>query len=84
MSRKNKTPSKGSEAFKALMPSHGDQNTMAQRLDVAQDQVSRWATGAQRPSIEARKMLEAKLGIALLDWDEDPVAPYEHPGAECA
>ncbi len=59
-------------AFAALMPKHGDQQKMAERLSLTQDQVSRWATGDRRPDTEARATLEQKLGIGWREWDLPP------------
>jgi transcriptional regulator with XRE-family HTH domain len=78
-----KHESKGSRAFAALMPEHGDQLKMAQRLGCAQDQVSRWASGGRKPEAQTRALLEDKLGIPWRDWDEPP-AEVPHDEAKGA
>ena len=81
VSSPNKTRSRGSVAFTAKMPDHGDQLKMAARLNEKQDQVSRWASGDRKPSIAARAKLETEVQIPWRWWDEPPT-PEQEAAAE--
>ena len=65
---------RGAQRLKKLVP-RGQQKILARRLGVSTACVSRWKSGARKPTAQHRISMMRYTGIALADWDRPVRGP---------
>jgi transcriptional regulator with XRE-family HTH domain len=72
MTRKFLSPDDAPNEGVRLLRIHGrrwDRSNLARMLDVARQTLDQWFAGRRTPLVEARIMLEEKLGIPVESWE---------------